>query len=178
MIVRTTVKSIQDIMRQDVGVDGDAQRISQLTWLFFLKIIDDQGPGTRNHAGRLPLADPRAASSGAPGRPTPRASPGRPCSISSTTTLFPALKGLQSHRQAWRPPPRRARRVRGRLQLHEIRPAAAAGGQQDRARSTSTTSIRAPALRRHLRTNPQRPAIGGQCGRVLHAPRRHRLHGR
>ena len=42
MIVRTTVKSIQDIMRQDVGVDGDAQRISQLTWMFFLKIIDDQ----------------------------------------------------------------------------------------------------------------------------------------
>src|SRR6476469_7511915 len=42
MIVRTTVKSIQDSMRQDVGVDGDAQRISQLTWMFFLKIIDDQ----------------------------------------------------------------------------------------------------------------------------------------
>src|SRR5258705_13491987 len=42
MIVRTTVKSIQDIMRQDVGIDGDAQRISQLCWLFFLKIIDDQ----------------------------------------------------------------------------------------------------------------------------------------
>src|SRR6478752_5001143 len=42
MIVRTTVKSIQDIMRQDVGVDGDAQRISQLCWMFFLKILDDQ----------------------------------------------------------------------------------------------------------------------------------------
>ena len=42
MIVRTTVKSIQDILRQDVGVDGDAQRISQLCWMFFLKIIDDQ----------------------------------------------------------------------------------------------------------------------------------------
>jgi type I restriction enzyme M protein len=42
MIVRTTVKSVQDIMRQDVGVDGDAQRISQLCWMFFLKIIDDQ----------------------------------------------------------------------------------------------------------------------------------------
>lgn len=42
MAVRTTVKSIQDIMRQDVGVDGDAQRISQLCWMFFLKIIDDQ----------------------------------------------------------------------------------------------------------------------------------------
>ena len=34
------VKSIQDIMRQDSGVDGDAQRIGQLTWLFFLKIFD------------------------------------------------------------------------------------------------------------------------------------------
>ena len=42
MSVSTLVKSIQDIMRQDVGVDGDAQRISQLCWMFFLKIIDDQ----------------------------------------------------------------------------------------------------------------------------------------
>ena len=42
MTVRTLVKSIQDIMRQDVGVDGDAQRISQLCWMFFLKIVDDQ----------------------------------------------------------------------------------------------------------------------------------------
>lgn len=42
MSARNTVKSIQDIMRQDVGVDGDAQRISQLCWMFFLKIIDDQ----------------------------------------------------------------------------------------------------------------------------------------
>lgn len=29
-------------MRQDAGVDGDAQRLSQLCWMFFLKIIDDQ----------------------------------------------------------------------------------------------------------------------------------------
>lgn len=42
MSVRATVKSIQDIMRQDAGVDGDAQRISQLCWMFFLKILDDQ----------------------------------------------------------------------------------------------------------------------------------------
>jgi type I restriction enzyme M protein len=42
MSVRTLVKSIQDIMRQDTGVDGDAQRISQLCWMFFLKIVDDQ----------------------------------------------------------------------------------------------------------------------------------------
>src|SRR5207248_10351061 len=42
MTVRNTVKAIQDIMRQDAGVDGDAQRISQLCWMFFLKIMDDQ----------------------------------------------------------------------------------------------------------------------------------------
>jgi type I restriction enzyme M protein len=37
-----TIKSIQDIMRKDVGVDGDAQRVSQLVWLLFLKIFDAQ----------------------------------------------------------------------------------------------------------------------------------------
>ena len=42
MSVGNIIKSIQDIMRQDTGVDGDAQRISQLCWMFFLKIIDDQ----------------------------------------------------------------------------------------------------------------------------------------
>ncbi len=42
MSARNTVKSIQDIMRKDAGVDGDAQRLSQLCWMFFLKIVDDQ----------------------------------------------------------------------------------------------------------------------------------------
>ena len=42
MSLSTTVKAIQDIMRKDVGVDGDAQRIGQLVWLFFLKIWDDR----------------------------------------------------------------------------------------------------------------------------------------
>ena len=40
MAITTTIKSIQDIMRQDAGVDGDAQRISQLVWMLFLKIFD------------------------------------------------------------------------------------------------------------------------------------------
>jgi len=42
MAISTVVKSIQDIMRKDVGVDGDAQRISQLVWMIFLKIFDDK----------------------------------------------------------------------------------------------------------------------------------------
>ncbi|TAT97998.1 SAM-dependent DNA methyltransferase (plasmid) [Rhizobium ruizarguesonis] len=33
---------MQDIMRKDAGVDGDAQRIGQLVWMLFLKILDDQ----------------------------------------------------------------------------------------------------------------------------------------
>ena len=40
--ISAVVKSIQDIMRQDAGVDGDAQRIGQLAWMFFLKIFDDR----------------------------------------------------------------------------------------------------------------------------------------
>ena len=42
MSLTTLIKSIQDIMRKDVGVDGDAQRVSQLVWLIFLKIFDDK----------------------------------------------------------------------------------------------------------------------------------------
>ncbi len=42
MSISSSIKSIQDIMRKDVGVDGDAQRIGQLVWLLFLKIFDDR----------------------------------------------------------------------------------------------------------------------------------------
>ena len=42
MALSTTIKSIQDIMRKDSGTYGDAQRIEQLAWLFFLKILDDR----------------------------------------------------------------------------------------------------------------------------------------
>ncbi len=40
MAVTNLVKRIQGIMRNDAGVDGDAQRISQMTWIFFLKVYD------------------------------------------------------------------------------------------------------------------------------------------
>ncbi len=42
MSVRNTVKGIQQVMWKDAGVDGDAQRLSQLCWMLFLKILDDQ----------------------------------------------------------------------------------------------------------------------------------------
>ena len=40
MAIGTIIKTIQDIMRKDAGVDGDAQRISQLVWMLFLKVFD------------------------------------------------------------------------------------------------------------------------------------------
>lgn len=36
------IKSIQDVMRQDAGINGDAQRIEQMVWLLFLKVFDAQ----------------------------------------------------------------------------------------------------------------------------------------
>lgn len=42
MSLSTLIKTLQDIMRKDAGVDGDAQRISQMVWLLFLKIFDDK----------------------------------------------------------------------------------------------------------------------------------------
>ena len=36
------VKTLQNIMRKDQGVSGDAQRIEQLGWMITLKIIDDK----------------------------------------------------------------------------------------------------------------------------------------
>ncbi len=93
MSVRTTVKSIQDIMRQDSGVDGDAQRISQLCWMFFLKIIDDQdkelelldseyrAPIPKRHRWRTWAADPEGIT-------------GDELLTFINSELFPALKGL------------------------------------------------------------------------------------
>lgn len=40
--ITSIIKSVRDIMRKDTGVDGDAQRISQMVWMLFLKIFADQ----------------------------------------------------------------------------------------------------------------------------------------
>lgn len=37
-----TIKSIRDIFRKDPGLSGDAQRIEQLGWMIFLKLLDDK----------------------------------------------------------------------------------------------------------------------------------------
>ena len=40
MALNNFVKSIRNIMRNDAGINGDAQRIEQIAWMLFLKIYD------------------------------------------------------------------------------------------------------------------------------------------
>ena len=103
MSVRSVVKSIQDIMRQDAGVDGDAQRISQLCWMFFLKILDDQDIQLEylddTHNSALPY-DLRWSAWAA----NPEGITGDELLGFINSTLFPELKslstvGAQAHRR-------------------------------------------------------------------------------
>ena len=82
-------------MRQDSGVDGDAQRISQLCWMFFLKILDDQdqqlelmdadykSPIPKKYQWRTWAADPEGIT-------------GEELLRFVNEQLFPALKGLST----------------------------------------------------------------------------------
>ncbi len=86
-------------MRQDSGVDGDAQRISQLCWMFFLKIIDDQdqelealdrkysSPIPKNFQWRTWAADPEGMT-------------GDKLRDFVNNELFPALKELPTSNKA------------------------------------------------------------------------------
>lgn len=103
MSVRTTVKSIQDIMRQDAGVDGDAQRISQLCWMFFLKILDDQDQQLElmNAVYESPMPEPLRWRGWAA---DPEGLTGEALLGFVNNELFPGLKNLtpsgsQAHRQ-------------------------------------------------------------------------------
>lgn len=42
MVSTAQIKTIQNIMRKDRGINGDAQRIEQLVWMIFLKVLDDR----------------------------------------------------------------------------------------------------------------------------------------
>jgi hypothetical protein len=113
MIVRTTVKSIQDIMRQDVGVDGDAQRISQLTWMFFLKIIDDQDQELEvtQDDYRSPIPKKSVARLGGGPGGDHRRGAARVCQRRSLS----GAEGSRCLGEAWRSPPGGEGRLRGCL---------------------------------------------------------------
>lgn len=107
MSLATTIKSIQDIMRKDVGVDGDAQRIGQLVWLLFLKIWDDRERELELIEGdfRSPLVDVTWQENGDDRRAEdlrwkawasdPEGVTGDALLDFANNTLFPALKGMK-----------------------------------------------------------------------------------
>ena len=186
MSLNTTIKSIQDIMRKDVGVDGDAQRIGQLVWLLFLKIWDDREKElelmesdfvsplvnvTWQEGGETRHADDLRWSAWAA---DPEGITGDKLLDFADNTLFPALKDIEvgpeiegddaEARAAARPAPSSpagAERLRGRLPVHEVGHADAAGHQQDSSRhrlqrrqATATSS--ATSTRRSSRTSKAR----------------------
>lgn len=93
MSAHNVVKSIQDIMRKDTGVDGDAQRIGQLCWMFFLKIIDDQDKELElmedNYVSPIPTKFQWRAWAGDPEGVT-----GEGLLLFINNELFPTLKSL------------------------------------------------------------------------------------
>ena len=94
MSISTTIKSIQDIMRKDVGVDGDAQRIGQLVWMFFLKIYDDKETEYEllDDAYRSPIPEPLRWRNWAA---DPEGMTGDELLDFINIRLFPTLKNLQ-----------------------------------------------------------------------------------
>ena len=92
------------------GVDGDAQRISQLCWMFFLKIIDDQDQQLElmQDGYRSPIPEKLRWRTWAA---DPEGITGEELLTFVNTELFPKLKELPVSRQSGRPPPRGAGRV-------------------------------------------------------------------
>lgn len=57
MAMSSMIKSLEDIMRKDPGLNGDAQYIEQITWLLFLKAFDAkemEWEFRKDYAGTIP----------------------------------------------------------------------------------------------------------------------------
>lgn len=104
MNLSSTIKSIQDIMRKDDGVDGDAQRLGQLTWMLFLKVFDQREEEWEddNPKYKSPLPDAMrwrnwaAYVAGPDGKKKPQIA-GSEIINFVNNKLFPALKELDAN---------------------------------------------------------------------------------
>jgi type I restriction enzyme M protein len=170
-------KSIQDIMRKDAGVDGDAQRIGQLVWMFFLKIFDDKERSTscskRTTTTARPLPEPLRWRNWA----------ADPEGITGDELLDFVNNGSSPAQEPAAGACRQARlrhpqRLRGCLQLHEVRHLMRQvinkinGIDFNKARGP-------PPVRRHLREDPARPAESAGNAGEFYTPRAgHPVHRR
>jgi len=107
MNLSSTIKSIQDIMRKDDGVDGDAQRLGQLTWMLFLKVFDQREEEWEddNPKYKSPLPERMrwrhwaAWVTGADGKKAPQKTPSEIIGFVNNE-LFPTLKELDANASA------------------------------------------------------------------------------
>jgi len=98
MAINNLVKRLQNIMRQDAGISGDAQRIEQMTWMFFLKVYDSQEENwefddTRNYKSIIP--EPLRWRNWAVDNNDGKAKTGDELLEFVNEELFPTLKDLQ-----------------------------------------------------------------------------------
>lgn len=104
MNLSSTIKAIQDIMRKDDGVDGDAQRLGQLTWMLFLKVFDQREEEWEDDSSayRSPLPERfrwrrwAAYIPGSDGKKKPQISASEIIGFVNNE-LFPSLKELDSN---------------------------------------------------------------------------------
>lgn len=58
--ISSIIKNVRNIMRnEDQGISGDAQRLEQLGWMLFLKILDDKDQELELISRRLPIRHSR-----------------------------------------------------------------------------------------------------------------------
>lgn len=91
------VKRLRDIMRNDAGINGDAQRIEQIAWMLFLKVYDakeqDWDVDEQDYHSIIP--EPCRWSNWAADDRSGNAMTGENLLNFVNNTLFPTLKGLQ-----------------------------------------------------------------------------------
>ena len=90
------VKRIRDIMRNDAGINGDAQRIEQIAWMLFLKVYDskeqDWDMSEKKYQSIIP--EDCRWSNWAVDDKSGNAMTGEKLMNFVNNTLFPTLKGL------------------------------------------------------------------------------------
>ena len=95
--VRNFVKRVRDVMRNDPGINGDAQRIEQIAWMLFLKVYDtkeqDWEFSDSNYESIIP--ENCKWSNWAHAEKQENAMTGEKLLDFVNNTLFPTLKGIQ-----------------------------------------------------------------------------------
>ena len=93
----TFVKRIRDIMRNDAGINGDAQRIEQIAWMLFLKVYDAKEQDWEFNEDNYESIIPDACrwANWATDDHSGRALTGDPLLEFVNNTLFPTLKNLE-----------------------------------------------------------------------------------